>query len=60
VVENENLKVNTDSLEDSVSLINNDTHIIIYIIILHYASRHQMLRSPRGEMYVVLYCLVSW
>jgi len=40
-------------------------HIIIYIIILRaiillYYARHQMLRSSRDEMYVALYCSVSW
>jgi len=33
-VEKENSKMNTDSSEDSISLINNDTHIIIYVITL--------------------------
>jgi len=34
--------------------------LILLFILLHYATRHEMLRSPHGEMYVALYCPVSW
>jgi len=43
-VENENSKMNTDSSEDGISLINNNTYSITYIITL---CDNQMLRSPR-------------
>jgi len=49
--------MNTDSSEDSISLINNDIHIIIYIITLR--DKTSNVTFPRDEIYVELYCPVS-